>query len=198
MVARVVQQLHSPLLHPPPRLWRPPPPPAPAACSFNFMWLSSFKALSWALDRGALCMRRFTAAQFLAVYATPITPVVSAEEAAAAHPAPTPAGPAGGTRSHEPSSAAAAAPADATAGGGVGSTGGKLPRRGSRGRLSEDAGSSGGMVAAWASKIVFIAILVRLLMHPLPGLLESLAYGGWVLSVGRRVGLCTAYRCPSQ
>ena len=49
-----------------------------------------------------------------------------------------------------------------------------------QGLLDEDAGSSGGMVAAWASKMVFIAVLVRLLMHPLPGLLESLAYGGWV------------------
>ncbi|KAL4425430.1 hypothetical protein ABPG75_009446 [Micractinium tetrahymenae] len=137
--------------------------------SFNFMWLTSFKAVSWALGRGALCAQRFTPAQFLAVYAAPITPV-----SAAAEPAPAPsqatastAADSNGGASGGPSGQPALTP-------GGSSSAGEARRR--RGRLEEDAGGSGRMLGAWLAKAAFIAFLVWLLQHPLPGLLRALAY----------------------
>ncbi|KAL4446748.1 hypothetical protein ABPG77_007992 [Micractinium sp. CCAP 211/92] len=120
------------------------------------MWLSSFKAISWALGRGALCTQHFTAAQFLAVYAAPITPVCAATDGA---PAP---------------SAPAAGSAPAASSDGSSASSGEERRR--RGRLEEDAGGPGRMLGAWLAKGGFIMFLVWLLQRPLPGMLRALAY----------------------
>lgn len=99
------------------------------------------QALSWALDRGALCMQPggFPLPQFLAVYASPITPAVS----------------------------------------GRGTSKGAMPRRGSQGRLEEDAGGPLRMVASWLAKNVLVAVAAGLLQLDLPGLAESFVSGAW-------------------
>lgn len=43
--------------------------------AFNFAWLSSFKALLWALNRSELASPRLTTPQFVALLLTPLTPV---------------------------------------------------------------------------------------------------------------------------
>lgn len=45
-----------------------------------------------------------------------------------------------------------------------------------KGRLEEDAGGPWRMLGAWLAKAAFIAALVWLLQHPLPGMLRALAY----------------------
>lgn len=142
-------------------------------------WLSSFKALSWALGRGALCSQRFTLSQFALVYSLPITPLHSPSHGSTSGGSPSPA-PAGSTRRATRSAAKAslasgASDASLTSGGGGGAM---LPRRGSRGRLAEDAGGSSTMASNWAVKNALLAAVLVALRHQLPGFLESLAFGG--------------------
>lgn len=133
------------------------------------------QALSWAFNRGALCTGPHTLTQFLAVCAAPVTPIAagSAGAPSAGTPtAPQPAGPAADTRSrtHTAGSTLAAAKGGALANG-------TSRTRGSKGRLGEDAGSWGGMLAAWSAKSLLIATLLWLLQHPLPGFIYSFACG---------------------
>lgn len=155
-----------------------PRPPAPRA-----------QALSWALNRGPLCMPGLTPIQFLAVYATPVTPVASTGQSTSGQPlaskghASAAAGSAGGQSSDGSGGSAATR----QAGGGEPPLGGRvaeaypaqrMPRVGSQGRLGEDAGSSTGMLLSWLGKLALIAIMVWVMQQPLPGLARSFAYGG--------------------
>ena len=136
------------------------------------------QALCWAVGRGALCMQHFTLPQFLAVYWTPITPAVSAPRPgtpAAAAKARSVAKAAANGRSSNSSSAAGGVHAGKSDGGSHAGTG--LPRRGSQGRLGEDAGGPGDMVAAFLGKHVFVLLLIYLLQFDLPGLVESFVCG---------------------
>ncbi|KAL4856101.1 Alanine--tRNA ligase [Chlorella vulgaris] len=148
--------------------------------SFNVMWLSSFKALSWAVGRGALCTHTFTPAQFAATYVFPITP--SAAEAGLFE-APALASLAAGASS-EAVNDNSALPQTPVASGTAASVhapeaspGTPAELRGGTGRLGDDAGSWAGMLAAWLAKAAMIAVLVWLLLQPLPGLLESFLLG---------------------
>lgn len=115
------------------------------------MWISSFKAISWAFNRGALVTQPFNFAQFLVVYAAPVTPVATGSGAAAAKPAAAaepststagePAGPAPSENSKDSGSAAAPAAADGGAAAAV-----------RKGRLAEDAGGTSTMLRVWATK----------------------------------------------
>lgn len=115
------------------------------------MWISSFKAISWALNRGALVTQPFNFVQFLVVYAAPVTPVANGSGAAAAKPAaaaepPTstasePSGQAPSETSKDSGSAATPAVADGGAAAGV-----------RKGRLAEDAGGTSTMLRVWATK----------------------------------------------
>lgn len=179
--------------------------------SFNLGWLSNFKILSWALNRGALCAQRFTPAQFVAVYALPITPLHSADDASAAAAPVTPSGPAAGTRSRthgdgsaKPGGSSASLASGATSQGDAPPPA-ALPRRGSRGRLADDAGGPGRMAQNWAGKNLLLGVCLVALRHQLPGFIES-----FILGLGecffqlrpplarvRRYGVCSALRCPA-
>ncbi|KAL4425431.1 hypothetical protein ABPG75_009447 [Micractinium tetrahymenae] len=163
--------------------------------TFNLTWLASFKAVSWALNRGPLCMLDLTPVQLLAVYATPLTPAASDNQAAPPRLPPTKA-----------ATSAAAATTSGHGNGGLGTSSGgndsgtmqqqsgssepppgrraaeayrarRMPRVGSQGRLNEDAGSGAGMLLTWIGKLALIAAMVWVMQQPLPGLLQSFAYG---------------------
>lgn len=128
------------------------PPSVPPHRSFNFMWISSFKAISWALNRGALVTQPFNFVQFLVVYAAPVTPVATAPAGAAGKPAAAAAAAAATAAVGEPagpapaeSSKDSAAAAPATADGGAAAEVRK-------GRLAEDAGDTSTMLRVWATK----------------------------------------------
>ncbi len=121
-----------------------------AICRFNFMWISSFKAISWAFNRGALVTQPFNFAQFLVVYAAPVTPVATdaadkpAQPAEAATPSASaaagePSGPAPSVSSKD-----SVAPAAAVDGGESAAI--------RKGRLAEDAGGTATMLRVWATK----------------------------------------------
>ena len=65
-----------------------------------------------------------------------------------------------------------------------------------RGRLEEDAGGPGSMLGTWLAKGAFIAFLVWLLQHPLPGMLRALAYSECMqhreAAACAAAGLCSA------
>lgn len=149
----------------------------------------SLQAISWALNRGALCMLRFTPAQFVAVYLTPVTPAATDDQVVAPASAAAPSD--STSQASRPGlRRRAGATINAKLGSGSGSGaslagtnsskvggGATLPRRGSQGRLNEDAGGWEVQAAKWGAKLAFIALIVVVLQYPLPGLLESFAYG---------------------
>lgn len=145
---------------------------------FNLTWLSSFKAISWALNRGPLCMPGLTPIQFLAVYAAPITPVAPAGGPASEQPHAGKAG-AAGVQSTGSGSAATQQADEPPEGGRVAEAyrAQRMPRVGSQGRLGEDAGSSGSMLLSWLGKLALIVVMVWVMQQPLPGLARSFAYG---------------------
>ncbi|KAL4446749.1 hypothetical protein ABPG77_007993 [Micractinium sp. CCAP 211/92] len=154
---------------------------------FNLTWLSTFKALSWALNRGPLCMPGLTPIQFLAVYATPVTPVASTGQSTSGQPPASKGGAsaAAGSAGGQSSDGSGGSAATRQAGGGEPPQGGRvaeaypaqrMPRVGSQGRLGEDAGSSTGMLLSWLGKLALIAIMVWVMQQPLPGLARSFAY----------------------
>lgn len=183
-----------------------------ARCSFNFAWLSSFKALSWALGRGALCAQRYTAAQFMLLYAAPLTPVAASDGAAPAGAAPAAAvtaAPAASTKAApEPAGPSPASSQPAASAGSAGAAPAvqqdveqhkraaaqqqqqaeseQAARRG--GRFAEDAGGGVAMARNWTAKVAFIALLVWLLLHPLPGPLRAFAYGEAGAGAGSKGG----------
>lgn len=166
----------------------PPPPPPPTHLP---------QAISWALNRGALCALPLTRAQFLAVFALPITPKVSEEGGAPAGSGPgssatasrsvTPAGGsstslasgwAGGFAPAESATATAAARGKAGgAGSGDGGVGPGMHRSRSGGRLADDAGGSRAMARSWAGKNVMLLAVLGALRWELPALAEALCYG---------------------
>ena len=121
-----------------------------ANCRFNFMWISSFKSISWAFNRGALVTQPFNFAQFLVVYAAPVTPVATdaagkptqpaeAATTSASAAAGEPSGPAPSESSKDSGAPAAVADGEAAA----------AMRKG---RLAEDAGGTAAMLRVWATK----------------------------------------------
>lgn len=113
----------------------------------------------------------------MAVYTYPVTPVVPPHAPASpAHSGPAStrsrlaSQPGGGSTGSLSSSLASGGPAGRGGGGG-------LPRRGSKGRLGDDAGGSSRMAQAWAGKHLLIGVVVALLRYELPGMVESFVYG---------------------
>lgn len=143
------------------------------------------QAISWALNRGPLCMPGLTPIQFLAVYAAPITPVAPAGGPASEQPHAGKAG-AAGVQSTGSGSAATQQADEPPEGGRVAEAyrAQRMPRVGSQGRLGEDAGSSGSMLLSWLGKLALIVVMVWVMQQPLPGLARSFAYGA--LAGGRR------------
>jgi hypothetical protein len=101
----------------------------------------------------------FPLPQFLAVYASPITPAVGG------------AAPGGGSPGKS-----------------------SMPRRGSQGRLDEDAGGSLRMVANWAAKNLLVVAAAGLLQLDLPGLAESFVSGAPPHAAAAR----RAWRCRAR
>lgn len=141
---------------------------------------SSPQAISWAVNRGALCTQRFTPAQFVAVFTLPITPKVPLADAS-----PAPSGP--GSVSVTPAGAAmrSSSGSGSSLASSFTSGGGHMRKRASGGRLADDAGGPHRMARNWAGKQVILAAVLAALHFQLPGLLESLVYGERVLGMWR-------------
>lgn len=126
-------------------------------------------------------MPELTPIQFLAVYATPVTPVAATGQAASGQSPVSKMGASAAGVQRSRGSEATQQPdgSEPREGGPVAEAyhAQRVPRVGSQGRLGEDAGSGAGMLRSWAGKLALIAVMVWVMQQPLPGLLQSFAYG---------------------